>query len=155
MLLNDVDLFRPIPLFAGLRDEQLKIIAFSANREVAPEGTMLFKAGDPADCGYVIRSGSVLLIEEDNGQEVERAVYGPGTLIGELALIADITRPVTAMTRSESELITISRELFHRVMNEYPEMAATLHGVLSERLKAASADMRLAHAVGRGAKAPF
>lgn len=58
MLLDDVELFRPIPLFASLKDEQLKIIAFSARREIAPEGTVLFRAGERADCGYVIRSGS-------------------------------------------------------------------------------------------------
>ncbi|MEM8876506.1 MAG: cyclic nucleotide-binding domain-containing protein [Pseudomonadota bacterium] len=144
MLLDDVELFRPIPLFAPLKDEQLKIIAFSARREVAPEGSVLFRAGDPANCGYVIRSGSVLLIEETAGQEVERAVFGAGTLIGELALIADIDRPVTAMTRADSELIMIPRELFHRVMEEYPETAAAMHTALRGRLRAASSDMRRA-----------
>lgn len=144
MLLDDVELFRPIPLFAPLKDEQLKIIAFSARRDAVPEGAVLFRAGDRANCGYVIRSGSVLLIEETGGQEVERAVFGPGTLIGELALIADIDRPVTAMTRADSEVITIPRELFHRVMEEYPETAAAMHTALRNRLRAASSDMRRA-----------
>jgi CRP-like cAMP-binding protein len=144
MLLDDVELFRPVPLFASLKEEQLKIIAFSARREMAPEGTVLFRSGERADCGYVIRSGSVLLVEDKDGEETERAVFGPGTLVGELALIAEIERPVTAITRADSELITISRELFHRVLNEYPETASAMHAALRDRLRAASSDMRRA-----------
>lgn len=134
MLLDDTALLRSIPILSGLNDEQLKIIAFSSTRETFREGQVLFREGDFADRGYVVRSGSVLLTQTVDRAEVERAVYGPGSLVGELAMLTDIRRPATAVARSDSSFMVITRELFHRVLEAYPELALKLHQSIRARV---------------------
>ena len=142
MLLDDADLLGEIPLFQTLEPEQLRMIAFAAERVSVVEGTVLFRQGEQTDRGYVIRSGSVLMTETYGGVETEKAIYGPGSLVGEMALFAELERPATAITRADSEFVVITRQLFHKVLNEYPEVAAHLQGVIRERLAALSKDIR-------------
>ncbi len=52
---------------------------------------MLFYAGELADGGYVVQEGSFLLEPDRPGRR--RIIVGPGTLLGELALLTDTVRP--------------------------------------------------------------
>ena len=144
MLNSDVDLMRSLPLFGRFDSEQLKLIAFSARQETCPEGPVLFREGESADCGYLITDGSVLMTEAADGEDVERAIYGRGALIGELALLTPTDRPATAVTRSECTFLVITRDLLRRVLEEYPDMAVELQDYLRERLARFSHDLATA-----------
>ncbi len=141
MLNSDVDLLRSLPLFERFGDEQLRLIAFSARHETCPEGTVLFREGETADCGYLISDGSVLMTETSDGEDVERAIYGRGALIGELALLTQTDRPATAVTRSECSFLVITRDLLRRVLQEYPDIALELQEYLRDRLSRFSQDL--------------
>ena len=75
---------------------------------------MLFNAGDSTDCGYVIQEGSFTLAS--SSKAVGEVTAGPGTLLGELALIAETKRPATATAREPSTVIRISRSLFLKML---------------------------------------
>jgi CRP-like cAMP-binding protein len=47
-------------------------------------------------------------------------------MLGELALIADAVRPTGAVAMEDTALVRLSRRLFHRILQEYPELAAAL-----------------------------
>jgi CRP-like cAMP-binding protein len=132
---QDVDFLQSIPLFADFPAEQLRLIAFSAEPLQLPEGTTLFREGAEADGGYVVVSGAVELSANRHDGHQDVAIAGPGALIGELALLCPTTRPVTATTIEPSELMTVSRRLLRRVLEEYPDMAERLRMSLSERLQ--------------------
>ena len=51
-------------------------------------------------------------------------IAGPGTLLGELALIAEIKRPATATANEPSTVIRISRSLFLKMLEGYPARGA-------------------------------
>ena len=72
---------------------------------------MLFYAGELADGGYVVQEGS-LLLEPGTLSEGKEIIVGPGTLLGELALLTDTVRPATAIAHEPSTVIRISRSLF-------------------------------------------
>ena len=131
---HDVHLLQAIPLFADFPAEQLRLIAFSAEPLSLPEGTHLFREGAAADGGYVVVAGAVQLSATRGGEEQELGVAGPGALIGELALLAPTTRPVSAKTIEPTELMIVSRRLLRRVLEEYPDMAERLRQSLSARL---------------------
>jgi len=132
---QDVDFLQSIPLFSDFPPEQLRLIAFSAEPLRLPEETTLFREGAEADGGYVVVSGAVELSTSRDGERREVAIAGPGALIGELALLTPTTRPVTAVTLEPTELMTVSRRLLRRVLEEYPDMAERLRAAISERLQ--------------------
>ncbi len=51
-----------------------------------------------------------------------------------MALIAQTTRLTGAVADVETEVIRISRSIFRRILEEYPEAAASLHAHISRNL---------------------
>lgn len=131
----DVDALRQIPLFAGFSAEHLRLVAFGTERLTMGKGRELYREGDPADCGFLILSGSVSLYEDLEGSRRITGLAVAGTLLGELALIAPIARPSGAVTAEDCEFMRISRTLVRRVLEEYPAVAAALHARLSANFK--------------------
>jgi CRP-like cAMP-binding protein len=116
-----------------LRDfepEALRLIAFAAESQNYRAGDVLFLAGEAADGGYLLRSGSVSLEGEGDG-----VIVLPPSLLGGTALITETLRPATAIVREPSSLLKISRLLFLRVLNEYPDSAVLLHKSIAARLQ--------------------
>ncbi len=130
---SDVLTLSRVPLFHGFSPEQLRLIAFGTEHLTVNKGRELYREGETADCGFVVLSGSVNLFE-DRGTD-RRIVHtaGPGTLLGELALISANQRPTGAVAAADSEVIRISRSLFRRVLEEYPDLAAKLHAAMSRQ----------------------
>lgn len=131
---QDVAILRSLPIFSAFPDEQLRLIAFSAEPLELPAQTVLFREGAAADGGYIVLSGSVRLYATSEAGVVEKGTAGPGALIGELALLCPTNRPATAETLETSRFLAISRRLLRRVFEEYPEMAERLRRALSDRL---------------------
>lgn len=72
-----------VPLFAGLEDEALELIAGCASNARFAEGDVLFREGDEADVFYVIRHGSVAIELHSpprGGVTIESVV--PGEVLG-------------------------------------------------------------------------
>ena len=66
---------------------------------------------------------------------------GPGTLLGELALLTETTRPVTATAREPSTVMRISRSLFLKMLDGFPDAARRLRDDIAARRGAARIDM--------------
>src|SRR4029079_18069965 len=118
----------------------LRILAIGAESRYVHEGEMLFAAGDATDCGYIVQEGSFRL--DSGSTPICEIIAGPGTLLGELALIAETKRPATAVAREPSTVIRISRSLFLKMLEGYPDAAVKLREQLSKRATRAMADMR-------------
>ena len=54
-------LLHEVPLFRGLKDEELELLAGCASNTRFQEGEMLFREGDAADTFYLVRHGMVAL----------------------------------------------------------------------------------------------
>jgi CRP-like cAMP-binding protein len=131
----DVNALQQVPLFGSFSAEQLRLVAFGTERLAMGKGRELYRAGDLADCGFLILSGAVSLYIDREGS---RSIVGSapsGTLLGELALISSFNRPTGAVTVEDSEIMRISRKLVRRVLEEYPDLAASLHARLSGNFK--------------------
>ena len=127
---RDIHILSRVRMFEGFSHEHLRLIAFGAEARTLSEGTRLYRADAYSDGGYVIVSGKVELQKSDDGGTITE--HGPGALLGELALIAEINHAATAMTVEKSEVLKIPRPLFRRILEEYPELAEGLHAKLSK-----------------------
>jgi CRP-like cAMP-binding protein len=94
---------------------------------------VLFYAGELADGGYLVQQGSILL-EPATPLEGHEMTAGPGTLIGELALLTDMVSPATAIAKEPTVVIRIPRGLFRKMLEGYPASAKKLHDLMAERL---------------------
>jgi CRP-like cAMP-binding protein len=131
---DDIRRLSLVPLFAELDQDALRLIAFSAEARILRAGDVVFRCGDVSDAGYFVMSGSVAL-DADAAERGKRTV-GRDTLIGEMALIVESTRSVTATAREATTVLKISRQLFHRVLQESPASAARLRNMIAARLVA-------------------
>ncbi len=139
-LQDEIERLAQIPLLDALGPEALRLIAFSAETRILRAGDILFRKGERADGGYIVITGALALEADDAGGPAAHIVQ-PGELIGELALIAPIERPVTAMAREPTTALRIPRTLFHRVLKEYPEAAGILQKMMAERLETFGRDL--------------
>jgi len=120
--------------FSELEPEALRLLAFSAETRILRAGDVLFRRGEMADGGFVILSGSIALTTQNDGSEAER-ILGPQSVIGNLAMIAETRRPATAMAREPSSVLKISRTLFHRILEEFPQSAERLRLRMAKNLQ--------------------
>ena len=134
-LTDDIQLFSQLPLFKGMTEDQLRLIAFGADRRVIAAGQMLFRQGSPAESAYVIVSGSLeLSATGSDGIARTESVVGPGTLISELALVTLVERKFTAVAREDTSIIRITRTLFHRLIEEYPSAARIIENRIRDNI---------------------
>jgi CRP-like cAMP-binding protein len=137
---QDIETLRKVPLFAAFDREALRLVAFSAESRIFRAGDVIFRRGEPSDGGYVVMSGSVALDPADDGSPTPH-LAGPGTLIGELALIIETARPATAIVREPASMLKVTRRVFRKVLEEYPDAANALRHDLAARMGALAGRM--------------
>ena len=72
-------LLRNVPLFAGLDEAQLKVLARMILRTSFARGATIIRAGDPTDSLYVVINGRLkVLISDEQVREVILSFLGPG-----------------------------------------------------------------------------
>ena len=130
---DDINRFNCVALFAGFPEEPLRLLAFGSKRLFLRKGEYLFREGAPSDGGYLVVSGQVDIQVERNGRENILSSQLENSLIGEMALITANKRVASAVARNNCELIHIPRDVFKRMLNEYPELAQMMHSrILAE-----------------------
>ncbi|WP_421915607.1 cyclic nucleotide-binding domain-containing protein [Mesorhizobium sp.] len=133
---DDIRILSAVGLFQGFTQEQLRLLAFGAETTLLQADRKLYREDDEADSAYVVVSGLIVLYREHNGERIPVGTVGPGAMLSELALIADTRRLTSASAANDSEVIRLSRKMFRRILEEYPEIAAQLHQRISEDFQA-------------------
>jgi CRP-like cAMP-binding protein len=137
---NNVAVLRELPLFADFGEDQLRLIAFNAVRRRFSEGQHLFRDGEAARSALVVLSGDVEVAGA--GSYPKKHHVGPGAMLGEMALLASGRRSGNARAVSQSEALEIARPVFHRVLEEYPELAEQLRARIATRVAALLDDLK-------------
>jgi CRP-like cAMP-binding protein len=136
---NDIAFFERVPTLRLLGREALRVLAIGAESRYIDDGEVLFHAGDPADGGYIIQEGSFRL-KPNIPADAEEITAEPGMLLGELALLSETMRPATAIAREPSAVIRISRSLFLKMLENYPDAASKLRDQIVVRASQAVND---------------
>jgi CRP/FNR family transcriptional regulator, cyclic AMP receptor protein len=98
--------------------------------QLAP-GDFLFREGENGDKMYVVLEGE---IEIHLGNFVLETA-GPGSLIGEMALIDNSLRTANAVAKAPSRLAQIDRRRFHFLVQQTPHFATHVMKTLADRLR--------------------
>jgi CRP-like cAMP-binding protein len=129
---DDIAFFERVPTLNTLGRAALRILAIGAESRYVNDGEVLFNAGDPADGGFVVQQGAINLTAHPSEGSNSVAV-GRGALIGELALLTETVRPVTAIAREPSTVLRIPRTLFLKMLEGYPDAAKALRDFIATR----------------------
>ena len=132
---DDIRILERADLLKDFTQEQLRLLAFGVENMRLPAGRELFAEGGPSDSAYVVCSGTVDLVRRVGDVQVTLATVGPGTMIGEYALIAGGVRHTGAIAATAVELIRLSRPLFRRILEEYPDIAEKLRARVLEDMR--------------------
>lgn len=120
-MLADVELFEHLN-----EDDRTSLAAAIDVRQLAA-GDTLFKAGEPGEALYVVRSGEVeLFIKDTAGQRIALAIAGAGEMFGELALLDAGPRTATAIALSDVELLELDRDDLLLLFQRSPAAALRL-----------------------------
>ena len=94
-------------------------------------GDTIFTEGTPGDVMYVVLEGSVEITVE--GKTLE--VAGPGSLVGDLALIDASARSATALAMEDCHLAPVGERQFLKMVEQTPYFALHVMKVLTDRLR--------------------
>jgi predicted acylesterase/phospholipase RssA/CRP-like cAMP-binding protein len=119
-----------VPFLARLDAATAAALEDAAGELTVPAGEWLFRAGDEADGLYLVRSGRLDVLRDG---AVVRSL-GPGTAVGELALLSGGRRSADVRARRDTHLLALPRAAFDGVMAEHPSAPVAVAGVLAEQL---------------------
>jgi len=137
---DDIAFFERVPTLGLLGRGALRILAIGVESRYVHSGEVLFTAGDDADSGFIVQEGSFILATNPT-EHAKRITVGPGTLLGELALLTDTKRPATATALEPSTVLRIPRPLFMKMLEGYPDAAQRLRDILAKRIDDSARDI--------------
>ena len=100
--------------------------------ETFSPGQVIFNKGDAGTLMYVVKQGEVEL-QIDNWP---LTTVGEGGIIGEMALIDDEARSLTAMAKTECQLVPIDQKRFGFLVQQTPFFALEVMKIMANRLRA-------------------
>lgn len=131
-----------VPLFSGLDAEGLAMVERRAVRKRYRRNTVIIERGDEANQLFLVIEGRVkVYIVGGDGKEVVFGERGPGSYVGEFALLTGDTRSASVETIEDSELLVLSRRAFDDIIGQYPQIARVLLRDLARRACALSEDV--------------
>ena len=129
-LQDDIRNLSRLPAFRDIEPDALRLVALSAETRILRAGDILFRQGDTSDGGFIVLSGKIALTA---GKE-PAVLVGPPILLGAAALLTETKHPATAQARQPSSVLKVPRDLYHRVLAEYPESAVRIRRDIAARL---------------------
>jgi CRP-like cAMP-binding protein len=141
-LQQEFELLRKIPMFANIEPAKLKLLAFTSERLSYTDGEVLFRQGELGDAAFLIIAGEADVTIETETGPLTVATLGDHDFVGEIAILCDVPRTATVTARSELEALRIEKDLFFRLIGEFPEIAKEVMRELANRLVHSNAQLR-------------
>jgi CRP-like cAMP-binding protein len=152
-----MELFEAIPLFAGISRDGLDGLARIFQPVRFEPAAHLVRQGQPADGAYLIESGSAdVYTALPGGGETAVAALGPGSVLGEMALLDSGIRSASVQARSAVAAHFIERDAFRMLLSQRNAAAFSIQSritlTLCERLR--QLNERVVEADGAAPAAP-
>jgi diguanylate cyclase (GGDEF)-like protein len=120
-------MLRTIPIFSGLDEGKLDVVARYTRPYRFREGEEIFTEGSAAKELYVIQEGEILIFKKVNGKKtVDLARFISGESFGELDLFDSAPMPATAVAESDTTLLIFPHRgtKLENVMKKHPAVFA-------------------------------
>jgi voltage-gated potassium channel len=118
-----------VPLFAELDAAAISDIMGLLRAQVVEAGETIVRAGDPAHSMYFIAAGEV-----EVALKKETLRLGVGQFFGEVAVLRRARRSATASALTRTNLLVLSAQDLHALMQRDPRVAARIKDVVEKRV---------------------
>ena len=131
-----IESLKQCPLFAGLKEEDLKKIKAVASLKRVGKKQVLFSDGEEARGFYVVLSGKVKLYKiSPEGKEQILHVVSPPEAFAEAALFLEGNYPAFAETLTDSQLLFFPKRDFIQLIERNPQLSINMIVSLSHFLR--------------------
>ena len=142
------DMLAEVPFFELLDEGERSILAERLDTVKIAAGTTLYKAGDPGDSLYVVRSGVVeLFFKNDTGHKIVLETARAGDFFGEVSLMDGGPRTASAVVLEDLEALVVDRGDLDAFFHLRPEASLDLLAASGRRLREIT--MLLRHTASR------
>lgn len=127
---------QPAPLLASPLGTCLMAAPECFRYERLQSGDMLWREGDLRSRLAMVLEGQVSLAKQTGygERQVVLGLYGSGAIIGEAGLLDEMIAAESACARSDSLLLTLDRDGYHRLAERRPDLAVPLLEQVMRRL---------------------
>ena len=130
---------KTIPLFAGLRPIQAKIVTLMGELRTFAKGEPLMRQGEPGREMFVLVNGRADAVLTAGGESRLLRTMHRGDVIGEMALIRSHPRTADVIAADDVEAIAVDERFLARMQRRYPRIGARIFlniaRMLSDRLE--------------------
>ncbi len=127
------------PRETGRNSKKGNQVLSRAEQSVFAPGTVIFRPGDPGESCYRILQGRVEILKGCQENPERLALFEKGQIFGEMSLVNEKPRSVTAKAVTETRLEVVNRSDFERLILERPEETMKYLKALFERLRSLNA----------------
>jgi MFS family permease len=125
-----VALLETIPIFEPMPQAALEHLANELEPTRVAAGEAVFDQGDRGDTFYVIQEGTVDVIQDG----VVVATLGGGGYFGEIALLRDVPRTATVVSRTDAQLFRLDRAPFLATVTGNATSSRNANAIVADRL---------------------
>jgi CRP-like cAMP-binding protein len=148
---EEVEILKGVPIFSKIEPARLKLLAFTGERMTFGSGQEVCHEGDPGDAMYVILGGVAdVLINTDKGP-LRVAELKKNGFFGETAILCDAPRNATIKASESLLTLKISKDMFYRLVSEFPTMAIEMMRELALRVEDTNQKLRALTAATKAA----
>ena len=123
-------------LFRLLKPDELASVRASAQMRSFAAGQEIFRAGDPGDGLYLVKSGRVEISGQLNDHRQQTlSQVGPGQIFGEMAVVEQLPRSAGATALQPTTVAFLDRHDMQALLEKIPALATALLQLVSHRLR--------------------
>jgi len=140
---SKAQILKGAPIFSSLSDDELGELADLAIERSFMSNEFIFWDGDTPDWFYVVAEGKVKVLKHSSqGREFIIAFFGPGEMVGEVAVFENKPYPASAQVMAETRVVAIKKEALLSFLANRPQVALRIINVLGGRLRDAQSRLR-------------
>ena len=133
---NVVNFLAKVPMFQGLKENQLKRLAQRLVRREYESGSNIVTQGKGGAGLFVVVSGGADAVRvRTDGTKTTVNAFGPTDFFGELALLDDEPRTASVVATSKTECLVLSQWEFFGALREDADMGIVILQELARRFR--------------------
>ena len=134
--MDKISLLESVPIFSDLSKSDLSKISNRMTHRKFTKHQMILLEDDLGQTFFVISKGSVKITRlSDDGREVILAMLGEADFFGEMSLLDGDGRSANVVALQASEVLTLARNEFLDILEQYPKISICLLEELTHRLR--------------------
>jgi CRP-like cAMP-binding protein len=134
MYATDLTCLQGMPIFSGVDNAKLKLIAIAGVREEHPANEIVAAEGQQSRSVFIVLDGQIEIVRENAEVTVPIARFGPGYIIGDIAVLLGEAYPATFVAVTPLTVLRLDADIFMQLIRDVPQLSLALMRDLGRRV---------------------